>query len=133
MKLRLIVILLALIVIIGLLAYQVEIAFAVTPSVASTWTRLTQPTPQEIGSFDVLGYQIDKQRARRLKQTEEGQALLLPENGAVEVTEDLLNLGRKAFYGETFKNEIFLTDVVGVLDGPINLMKSVRNHPALQP
>ncbi|HBE53870.1 MAG TPA: hypothetical protein DDW76_35255, partial [Cyanobacteria bacterium UBA11369] len=108
MKLRPIVILLALIVIIGLLAYQVEIAFSVTPSVGSTFTPLTQPTPQEIGEFDVLGYQIDKQQATRLKQTEEGRALLLPENGAVEVTEDLLTLGRRAFYGETFKNEIFL-------------------------
>ncbi len=126
MKLRPIVILLALIVIIGLLAYQVEIAFSVTPSVGSTFTPLTQPTPQEIGSFDVLGYPIDKQQATRLKQTEEGRALLLPENGAVEVTEDLLTLGRRAFYGETFKNEIFLTDVVGVLDGPINIWSMTR-------
>ncbi|HAX79422.1 MAG TPA: hypothetical protein DCY88_27250, partial [Cyanobacteria bacterium UBA11372] len=82
MKLRPIVILLALIVVIGFLAYQVEIAFSVTPSLASTFTPLTQPTPQEIGSFDVLGYPIDKERATRLKQTEEGRALLLPENGA---------------------------------------------------
>ncbi|NEQ21065.1 MAG: hypothetical protein F6K28_17930 [Microcoleus sp. SIO2G3] len=29
-------------------------------------------------------------------------------------------MGRKAFYSETFGNEVFQTDVVGALDGPIN-------------
>ena len=39
-------------------------------------------------------------------------------NGAVEVNDQLLQLGRKSFYKETFNNEVFLTDVVGILDGP---------------
>jgi hypothetical protein len=45
---------------------------------------------------------------------------LSPENRAVVVTEDLLKLGRKAFYSETFGNEVFQKDGVGVLDSPIN-------------
>ena len=45
---------------------------------------------------------------------------LSPENRAVAVTEDLLKLGRKAFYWETFGNEVFQKDGVGALDSPIN-------------
>ncbi|HEY9670501.1 MAG TPA: hypothetical protein V6D11_03590 [Waterburya sp.] len=117
---RPILILLALISLIGFLAFRIEIAFPATPSVNNTFTPITQPAPQEVGSFDVLGYAINKGEATRLLQTEEGQKQLSPENGAVAITEDLLTLGRKAFYSETFGNEVFQTDVVGALDGPIN-------------
>lgn len=117
---RPILILLALIIFIGFLAFRIEIAFPATPSVNKTFTPLTQPAAQEIGSFDVLGNAINKEEATRLLQTDEGQKQLSPENGAVAVTEDLLTLGRKAFYSETFGNEVFQTDVVGALDGPIN-------------
>lgn len=117
---RPIVILFALIILIGFLAFRIEIAFPATPGVNNTFTPMTQPAPQEDGSFDVLGYAINKDEATRLLQTDEGQKQLSPENGAVAVTEDLLTLGRKAFYSETFGNEVFQTDVVGALDGPIN-------------
>lgn len=117
---RPILILLALIILIGILAFRIEIAFPATPSIHNTFTPLTQPAPQEIGSFDVLGNAINKDEATRLLQTDEGQKQLSPENGAVAVTEDLLTLGRRAFYSETFGNEVFQTDVVGALDGPIN-------------
>lgn len=126
MKQRPIIFLLILIALIGLLAYRIEIAFPVTPSIYNTFTPLTQPAPQEIGSFDVLGYEIEKDQAAHLGQTDEGRKILSPENGAVAVTEDLLNLGRKAFYSETFGNEIFQTDVVGVLNGPINLVSMTK-------
>jgi hypothetical protein len=117
---RPILILLAFIVLIAFLAFRIEIAFPATPSVNKTFTPLTQAAPQEVGSFDVLGYAINKDEATRLLQTDEGQKQLSPENGAVAVTEELLTLGRKAFYSETFGNEVFQTDVVGALDGPIN-------------
>ncbi len=117
---RPILILLALISLIGFLAFRIEIAFPATPSVNKTFTPMTQSAPQEVGSFDVLGNAINKDEATRLLQTDEGQKQLSPENGAVAVTEDLLTLGRKAFYSETFGNEVFQTDVVGALDGPIN-------------
>jgi len=55
-----------------------------------------------------------------LRQTPEGQEELLPENGAVEITEDLLKLGRQAFYTETFGGEYFQSDVADALDGAIN-------------
>ena len=41
--------------------------------------------------------------------------------GAVRVNDDMLRLGRRAFYEETFGNEIFLTDVLGIIAGPLGL------------
>ncbi len=105
---------------VGFLAFQIELAFPATPSVYNTFTPLTKPAPSEIGSYDVLGYVVDKEKAANLLETEEGRKQLSPENGAVAVTEDLIDLGRKAFYSETFKDQVFQTDVVGALNGPIN-------------
>ncbi|MBD1831489.1 hypothetical protein H6F61_02040 [Cyanobacteria bacterium FACHB-472] len=112
--------------VIGFFAYQIEIGIPATPSVYNTFTPLTKPAPQQIGSYDVLGYVIDKEEADKLVETEEGRKQLSPENGAVAVTEDLINLGRKAFYAETFKDQIFQTDVVGALNGPINLVTMTK-------
>ena len=39
----------------------------------------------------------------------------------MEVTPELVALGRDAFYLETYGNEVFFTDVLGAIDGPINL------------
>lgn len=69
----------------------------------------------------MLGYVVSKPEADKLLQTEAGQEALSPDNGAVKVTEELIDLGRDAFYRETFGNETLFTDVVGILDGPINL------------
>ncbi|WP_333187722.1 hypothetical protein [Microcoleus sp. Pol7_A1] len=63
---------------------------------------------------------INKDRETALLQTDEGQKQLSPENRAVAVTDDLLKLGRKAFYSETFGNEVFQKDAVGAFDSPIN-------------
>lgn len=41
--------------------------------------------------------------------------------GCVKVDDKLLRLGREQFYKETFGNEIFLTDIVGILDGPLEI------------
>ncbi len=120
MRLRSVLILLSLIILVSFLAYQIELGFPGTPSVNNTYTPLTQPTAQEIGSYDVLGKVISKQEAANLRQDGGGEELL-PDNGAVAVTEDLIKLGRKAFYTETFGNEVFFTDVTGILNGPLNI------------
>jgi hypothetical protein len=65
---RPILILLALIIPIAFLAFRIEIAFPATPSVNKTFTPMTQPAPQEVGLFDVLGYAINKDEATRLLQ-----------------------------------------------------------------
>jgi hypothetical protein len=91
------------------------------PSIDRTYTPNIHPTPLEIGSFDVFGEVISRAEAEQLMQTAEGRQMLSRQAGAIEITEELIDLGREAFYLETFGNEFFLTDVVGVLDGPINL------------
>jgi hypothetical protein len=44
-----------------------------------------------------------------------------PENGAVQINDDLLKLGRKTLYQETFGNEVFLTDIMGIVNGPLTI------------
>ncbi|MBW4560440.1 MAG: hypothetical protein KME32_04635 [Mojavia pulchra JT2-VF2] len=119
---RSITILLFLVTFVSFFAYRLEIVLGVTPSKYNTFTPQTQAASQEIGSYDVLGYSINKEEATRLLQTEDGRKQLSPENGAFAVTQETLKLGRDAFYSETFGNEIFQTDVVGVLNGPINMI-----------
>lgn len=114
-------ILLALVVLIGLLTYQIDISFPGSPSINSTYTPITKPTAQEIDSYDVLGKVVSKNEAASLLKTDEGLQRLSADNGAVKITEDLIKLGRKSFYTETFGNEVFFTDVTGVLNGPLNI------------
>jgi hypothetical protein len=102
------------------------------PPLEDTMTPYTQPAPLEIGSYDVLGTVISAAEAAELLQTEEGQRQLSREEGAIEITEELIALGREAFYLETFGNEVFLTDVVGILDGPVNLWSVSRAILALR-
>ncbi|MFZ5823711.1 MAG: electron transport protein [Bacillota bacterium] len=35
-------------------------------------------------------------------------------------------LGRQTFYGETFGNEVFFTDIMGILDGPLTIPNFIR-------
>ena len=50
----------------------------------------------------------------------------------MKVDENALKLGRRSFYKETFRNEVFLTDVVGILDGPLRLNNVSRAVLALR-
>jgi hypothetical protein len=70
-------------------------------------------------AFDVWGRSMPRAEATRLLQTADGQALLSPQHGAVAITDALLTLGRTAFYRETFGNEVFLSEIMGIVDGPL--------------
>lgn len=72
------------------------------------------------GTYDVLGRTVSVKEARELLATEAGARELSPAVGAVAITERLVADGRAAFYEETFGNELFLTDVLGILDGGIS-------------
>ncbi|WP_445214884.1 hypothetical protein [Brasilonema sp. UFV-L1] len=85
------------------------------------YTPLTKSAPRGVGSYDVLGYAVSKEEADKLLQSERGREALSADNGAVKITEELIDLGRNTFYQETFGNEYLFTDIVGILDGPINL------------
>ena len=122
MKIRSVTILLAILVLAGFLGYRLELILPRTaPSISKTYTSVTQSPPNAVGSYDVLGHVVGKAEAERLLETEEGQELLSADNGAVEITQDLIDLGRDTFYRETFGNEVLFTDIVGVLDGPLNI------------
>lgn len=132
MRLGRIAVLLSLIGFIGLLAYGIELSLPRGgPSFSKTLTPMTTPAPAGLGSYDVLGVVVDRPEAEQLLQTPEGQQQLSRENGAVEITQDLIDLGRKAFYTETFGNEYFFTDVMGAIDGGINLVNLSRAIVAL--
>jgi hypothetical protein len=72
------------------------------------------------GVYDVLGRTVTQKEARELLATEGGARELSPRVGAVPITGKLVQDGRAVFYRETFGNEHFLTDVLGMLDGGIS-------------
>lgn len=61
---------------IGFLAYQIDISFPGSPSINSTYTRITKPTAQEVDSDDVLGKVVSKDEAASLLKTLEGKQQL---------------------------------------------------------
>jgi len=127
MRLRAVFILLSLIILVGFLAYRIELAFPGTaPSIQHLYA--SHATARN-WLYDVLGYAVTKDEAKLL-QTDEGRNQLSPERGAVAVTEKLA-LGREAFYTETFGNEVFFTEVTGILDGPLNIGNLTKAIAAL--
>jgi hypothetical protein len=77
-------------------------------------------------AYDVWGHTVRREQADELLATRDGRLKLSAAHGAVEIDDDFLRLGREAFYKETFGNEIFATDVVGFLDGPLTLWSFTR-------
>lgn len=96
------------------------------PSAEATFTPQSASAPLDLGSYELLGGTVQSAEAQRLLSTEEGRVELSPENGAVPVTAELVELGRESFYTGSFGNEYFFSDVVGVLDGPIDLLAMAR-------
>ncbi|WP_078430338.1 electron transport protein [Alkalihalobacterium alkalinitrilicum] len=79
-------------------------------------------------TIDMWGVTIQQKDRNGIGQTIQGQQTLSAENGAVHVDEPFVELGRELFYEETFGNEVFLTDILGMLDGPLtvsNIMKAI--------
>ncbi|MCM3667948.1 electron transport protein [Mesobacillus maritimus] len=111
--------------VIGYSAFQfVDFDYAYTPPD----DKLMAYQVNERNSYDLWGEHITDQQAKELEKTEDGREKLKAENGAVKIDQDLIDLGRKTFYEETFGNEYFFTDIMGVLDGPItfaNISKAI--------
>jgi hypothetical protein len=101
------------------IGYQIDIALPSAPALRQTV--VSKATAQELGSYDILGHVVSRADAEQLLQTEAGRQQLSAESGAIAITPKLIHLGRQAFYSETFGNEFFFTDVVGTLEGPINI------------
>jgi hypothetical protein len=129
---RSLIVLLALLLV-GLLGYGLELSLpARAPQLSSTYSPQIQPTGQELGGYELLDASLDRDTVAERLKTETGRASLAPEQGAVALTEDLIALGRDAFYRETFGNEYFFTDVLGAINGPINLVSVSRAILALK-
>lgn len=81
-------------------------------------------------AYDYWGKTISQKEAEQLMKTAAGRAVLSPRNGAVKIDEALMKLGEKAFFEETFGNEVFITDIMGAFDGPLtlaNMKKAVED------
>jgi len=70
---------------------------------------------------DVWGESASSSDAQQPGSDATAAALPSAATGAVHIDDGLLALGRSAFYEETFGNEAFLTDVLGIIDGPLGL------------
>ncbi|PLR78727.1 electron transport protein [Bacillus sp. V3-13] len=92
---------------------------------------LSTENRQSLGSYDIWGTVVSKQEAAELKKQYQENSLSA-ENGAVEINDSLLQLGRETFYKETFGNEVFLTDIMGVIDGPLTIANMAKAIVALK-
>ncbi|MED4584432.1 electron transport protein [Brevibacillus choshinensis] len=72
-------------------------------------------------AYDLWGRTISQKEAEELLKTPQGRAMLSGQNGAVKIDQALIDLGKKAFYEETFGNEVFITDIMGAFNGPLTL------------
>lgn len=106
----------------GVLGILVSVVYVTEPEYAylPPVTKVLNPERgNQDQAFDVWGRSISQAEATRRLQTTDGQALLSPQHGAVAITDALLTLGRVSFYRETFGNEVFLSEIMGILDGPL--------------
>lgn len=106
----------------ALIARTVSFEYFYVPAMSKVVNAERWPAP----AYDVWGKSVSHAEAERLVTTAEGRAQLSPAGGAVLIDQDFLKHGRRAFYGETFSNEYFLTDVLGVLDGPVTAFGLAR-------
>lgn len=98
------------------LAFTVRLEYAPLPAVGE----LANPDRNALEeAYDVLGRAVTRPEADALLRSPEGRTQLSREHGALAVDDRLIALGREAFYRETFGNEVFLTDVLGLLDGAV--------------
>jgi hypothetical protein len=115
-RLKAVIGLLVLLIIAGLaVARFAAFEYFYLPSMAKVANPERWPAP----AYDIWGESISAAEAEAMAQTPEGRTRLSAAAGAVRIDDQLLADGRRAFYGETFSNEYFLTDVMGVLDGPL--------------
>lgn len=107
----------------GALIYFKQPEYAYTPSSDSVLN-----SHQKRNGYDIWGQHVAKQGGQTPLNTAEENQQLSRETGAIKIDNDLLELGKDVFYKETFGNEVFLTDIVGVVDGPFtiqNMMKAL--------
>lgn len=102
--------------------YIIEPEYAYMPSDDNVMNKHT-----DMKGYDKWGKHYSDKKSEKLLKTANGDQLSSFE-GAVKVDDELLKVGKETFYKETFGNEVFLTDIMGILDGPltaVNMMKAI--------
>jgi len=105
-----------LVAVVILLAWQSDFRYTYVPD-----RSIIKNRHKPLSGFDQNGNIMGQDQAGHLLNTSEKRT-------TVKVDDRLLKMGKTAFYKETFGNEIFLTDIMGILDGPLtfgNLMKAI--------
>jgi hypothetical protein len=103
------------VVVLVALAFIVTFEYGYMPSTS----KVINAERRELPAYDVWGQPVSQQEADELLASEEGRAFLSDANWAIRIDDELLELGREVFYKESFGNEIFLSEVIGALDGAI--------------
>ena len=88
---------------------------------------LNPEQPQEAAAYDIWGRRVTLDEAPNIDAK-----ALSPANGAVHVDDATRKLGREVFYQETYGNEVFLTDIMGIIDGPLPIWQYVKAILALR-
>jgi len=111
---------------IGSLLYVADFEYALIPNKGDV---LTYETNGQIG-YDLWGKHISNEKVKQLTVRNRNESELT--QGAVKIDGDLLTLGREVFYKETFGNEVFLTDIMGIIDGPLTIGNIAKAIAALK-
>ncbi|MDT8859197.1 electron transport protein [Alkalihalobacillus sp. MEB130] len=102
--------------------YYWEPSYAVNPSGEGSLNHPIDHEMNDIYGYDIWGLSVSVNEANEIKRDREGEDMLSLHNGAVMVDESFVQEGRDLFFEETFNNEEFITDVLGILDGPLSVI-----------
>jgi len=121
------------------LLFLAAIAFAIVVLFFNEWACipgrdeiLNRVAISDVGSFHHWGRYITADEAAELSASPEDAQMLMLENGTIPITQELTELGRDVFYEETFGNEIFMTDILGMLNGPVGPLAVAQAILALE-
>jgi hypothetical protein len=83
--------------------------------------------------MDIWGKWISSETGKEEKLSADGKETpVSAKHGAIVVDKQLLQLGREVFYKETFGNEVFLTDIMGIVNGPLTMTNIAKAIIALK-
>lgn len=83
--------------------------------------------------MDIWGKWISAETGKEEKLSADGKETpVSAKHGAIVVDKQLLQLGREVFYKETFGNEVFLTDIMGIVNGPLTMTNIAKAIIALK-
>ncbi|MFC0558780.1 hypothetical protein [Halalkalibacter alkalisediminis] len=95
-----------------------EPGYAVKPPAELSFNHPIEHEMNDVLGYDIWGLSVSEKEAKG----EMDPSMLSLHNGAVKIDAAFVEKGRDLFYEKTFNNEVYITDVLGVLDGPLSIM-----------